>query len=105
MKIRNLFNNRTFDSVGLVEVLFTIVTAVFAVFATLGFGVICIYWPKIVMIALISSILLILISVGIYNAFNMIFPKKINEDEELERLNKWLYDVKNAFKEGNEEND
>ena len=105
MKIRNLFGNRTFDSAGLVEVLFTIVTVVFAVFITLVFGAICVYWPKIVGITLLSFILLILISVGIYDAFNMIFPKKVNVEHELKELNEWLYDTKNTLEEGNEEND
>lgn len=105
MKIKNLFSNRTFDSAGLVEVLFTIVTVVFAVFATLVFGVICAYWPKIAMIAFISSILLILIGVGIYDAFNMIFPKKVDVERELKELNEWLHEAKNALEEGNEEND
>ena len=105
MKIKNLFSNRTFDSAGLVEVLFTIVTVVFAVFATLVFGVICVCWPKIVMIAFISFVPFILISVGIYNAFNMIFPKKVDVERELKELNEWLYEAKNAPKEGNEEND
>lgn len=104
MKIKNLFSNRTFDSAGLVEVLITIVAFVFAVFATLVFGVICVCWPKIVMIVFISLILLILISAGIYNAFNMIFPKKVDVERELKELNEWLYKTKNAPKEGNEEN-
>lgn len=105
MNIKNPFSNREFDLGGLIQVLIFTGISIIAFLLAVAIISAIVLWPWLIAVAILIVAVVIPLYIAIHEAFNLIFPKKVDKEQRLKELNEWLYGAANAYEEEDKEHD